>query len=363
LLQRVQLVKSPWESERVKLENLLPREVVDKLRERTKSSGPYIQELSDRMKETVELVGKIVSKKLQESKDGKKFLLMTLMDRTGSIRAVDWHNAEENDARLVEGDVVLARGRVVFFEGHLQLNVDKEKDALLLLTEEQYDYERFVEITKRGIDALYQKLVEFMNEIQDKEIRALLEALFVQDKEFASSFVQAPAGVSVHHAYVGGLLEHTVDVATMCKRVSNVYDFLDKDVLVAGAMLHDVGKVREYKITKKGLEVTTEGELKGHIALGLEILQQAASKVSIAKTKLLQLEHIVLSHHGEYEFGSPVLPKTAEAYVVHALENMDSKLSRFRSINEKQKNGGKIWSEFDKHLGRRVWLGRWKDED
>jgi 3'-5' exoribonuclease len=315
LLQRVQLVKSPWESERVKLENLLPREVVDKLRERTKSSGPYIQELSDRMKETVELVGKIVSKKLQESKDGKKFLLMTLMDRTGSIRAVDWHNAEENDARLVE-------------------------------------------ITKRGIDALYQKLVEFMNEIQDKEIRALLEALFVQDKEFASSFVQAPAGVSVHHAYVGGLLEHTVDVATMCKRMSNVYDFLDKDVLVAGAMLHDVGKVREYKITKKGLEVTTEGELKGHIALGLEILQQAASKVTIAKTKLLQLEHIVLSHHGEYEFGSPVLPKTAEAYVVHALENMDSKLSRFRSINEKQKNGGKIWSEFDKHLGRRVWLGR-----
>jgi len=347
----------------VKLENLLPKDVVEKLKERTKSTGPYIQELSDKMKETVELVGRIYSKKLQESKDGKKFLLMTLMDRTGSIRAVDWYNAEENDAKLAEGDVVLARGRVVFFEGHLQLNVDREKDALVLLTEEQYDYERFVEVTKRGIDTLYEKLVRFISEIQDREIRALLEALFVEDREFVSCFVQAPAGVSVHHAYVGGLLEHTVDVATMCKRMSNVYDFLDKDVLVAGAMLHDIGKVREYRITKKGLEVTTEGELKGHIALGLEILHQVASKVNIAKTKLLQLEHIVLSHHGEYEFGSPVLPKTAEAYVVHALENMDSKLSRFRSINEKQKNGGKIWSEFDKHLGRRIWLGRWKDED
>ncbi len=347
----------------VKLEDLLPKETVEKLREHTKSAWPYIQELSEKMKETVELIGKVVSKKLQESKDGKKFLLITLSDRTGSIRAVDWHNAEENDVKFVEGDVVLAKGRVVFFEGHLQLNIEKDKDALIPLNDDQYDYERFVEITKRNIEQLYQKLVEFIREVQDREIRSLLETLFVHDRDFISAFIQAPAGVSVHHAYMGGLLEHTVDVTTMCKRICGVYDFLNRDILIAGSILHDVGKVKEYKITKKGLEVTTEGELKGHIALGLEVLQQVANKINIAKVKLLQLEHIVLSHHGEYEFGSPVLPKTVEAYVVHALENMDSKLSRFRTINEKQKNGDKMWSDFDKHLGRRVWLGRWKYED
>lgn len=347
----------------MKLENLLPKEVVDKLKGKTKSESLYIQELSEKMKETVQLVGRISSKKLQESKDGKKFLLITLMDRTGSIRAVDWYNAEENDAKVSEGDVVLARGRVVFFEGHLQLNVEKDKDALFVLSEDQYDAERFVEITKRGIDALYQKLVEFINQVHDREIRSLLEEIFIRDKEFVSAFVQAPAGVTVHHAYMGGLLEHTVDVVSMCWKVSSIYDFLDRDILVAGAMLHDIGKVKEYRITKKGLEVTTEGELKGHIAMGLEILQQAASKTNLTKSKLLQLEHIVLSHHGDYEFGSPVLPKTVEAYVVHALENMDSKLSRFRNISEKQKNGNRAWSDYDKHLGRRVWLGRWKDED
>ncbi|WP_041076429.1 3'-5' exoribonuclease YhaM family protein [Thermotoga caldifontis] len=347
----------------MKLENILPKEIVEKLKEQARSGGPYIQELSEKMKETVELVGKVTSKKLQESKDGKKFLLITLADRTGSIRAVDWYNAEENDVRLTEGDVVLAKGRVVFFEGHLQLNIEKEKDALTILTEDQYDYERFVEVTKKNIELLYQKLVEFINDIRDREIRTLLESLFVRDKEFVSSFVQVPAGVNVHHAYVGGLLEHTVDVATLCRKVSDVYDFLNRDVLIAGAILHDIGKVKEYRITKKGLEVTTEGELKGHIALGLEILQQKASGVNISRPKLLQLEHIILSHHGEYEFGSPVLPKTVEAYVVHSLENMDSKLSRFRIINEKQKNGDKAWSDFDKHLGRRIWLGRWKDED
>ncbi|MCS7174656.1 3'-5' exoribonuclease YhaM family protein [Pseudothermotoga sp.] len=347
----------------MKLEDLLPKDVIDKLRERTKSTNPYIQELSEKTKENVELIGRIVSKKLQESKDGKKFLLMTLSDRTGSIRAVDWYNAEENDMRFAEGDVILAKGRVVFFEGHLQLNIEKDKDALIPLSEDQYDYERFVEITKRNIESLYQKLIEFIRDVQDREIRSLIETLLVHDKEFVSAFIQAPAGVSVHHAYMGGLLEHTVDVTTMCKRICSVYDFLNRDILIAGAILHDIGKVKEYKITKKGLEVTTEGELKGHIALGLEVLQQTASKINIAKMKLLQLEHIVLSHHGEYEFGSPVLPKTVEAYVVHALENMDSKLSRFRVINEKQKNGDKMWSDFDKHLGRRVWLGRWKDED
>ncbi|AEH50343.1 3'-5' exoribonuclease YhaM family protein [Pseudothermotoga thermarum] len=350
----------------MQLGDKMPKELVQKVVSSSLEKFPLLSDIMKKLNENVEVVAKISSKRLQETKDQKKLLLLTLVDRSGSLRAVDWHNAEENFEKLSEGDVILAKGRIVYFEDHLQLNLDKSKDSVRVMQEEEYDIERFVETTPEDIEKLQRKLKELIDDIQDKEIRNLLKELFEKDEQFFSKFIKVPAGVSVHHTYIGGLLEHTVAVASICKKIWSVYEnALNKDLLIAGAILHDIGKVQEYTITKKGFEVTTEGELKSHIALGVEILQSKAKNVQISKGKLMQLEHIILSHHGELEWGSPVVPKTAEAFVIHMVENMDAKLARFRSICQKEKKNGntKLWSEFDKHLQRRIWLGGFDEED
>ncbi len=350
----------------VQLGDKMPKDLVQRAVSQSTMNLPLICDVSKKLNENVEIIAKITSKRLQETKDQKKFLLLTLTDRSGVLRAVDWHNADENFDKLNEGDVVLARGKIVYFEDHLQLNLDKSKESLRIMQDEEYELERFVETTSEDIERLYQKLLILINDIQDKEIRNLLEALFIKDEEFIKKFLKVPAGVTVHHAYIGGLIEHTVTVATICKRIWNIYeDILNKDLVIAGAILHDIGKVDEYTITKKGLEVTTEGELKGHIVLGIEILHNKIKDIKISKGKLAQIEHIMLSHHGELEWGSPVVPKTAEALVVHMVENLDAKLSRFRTIGQKEKKNGisRLWSDFDKHLQRRIWLGGFGGED
>ncbi len=344
----------------MKLGDKIPKNVFDELGISAFSDLPFIQQLSQKLNESVKIIAKVSSKKLQEAKDQKKFLLMTLVDKTGSVRAVDWYNADKNFTKINEGDVVLAKGRVVYFEDHVQINLDKEPDSIRYLNDSEYDFQRFVDVTSQDIDKMYEKLTVFIKEIRDDELRKLLQNIFIEDESFVKEFIQIPAGISVHHAYIGGLLEHTVDVATLCKRASTVYEqFLNKDILIAGAILHDIGKVKEYRVTQKGFEMTDEGELIGHIVLGTQMVREYAAKISLSRNKLMQLEHIILSHHGELEWGSPVVPKTAEAFVIHTLENMDSKLARFRAIGEKEKKNGaeKLWSEYDKHLQRRLWLG------
>jgi len=344
----------------VKLGDKIPKDIFNELEASTFSVLPFIQQLNQKINENVEIVAKVLSRKLQEAKDQKRFLLMTLSDKTGTIRAVDWHNAERNFSKINEGDVVLAKGRVVYFEDHVQLNLDKDPESLKPLKDSEYDFRRFVDVTVRDIDKMYNDLKALIKDILDDELRILLETLFVEDTQFVKQFLQIPAGVNVHHAYLGGLLEHTLDVASLCKALSSVYEqFINRDILITGAILHDIGKVREYRVTQKGFEVTDEGELIGHIVLGTEMFLELAKKAALSKSKSMQLEHIILSHHGELEWGSPVVPKTAEAFVIHMLENMDAKLARFRAIGEKEKRNGtdKLWSEYDRHLQRRLWLG------
>ena len=349
----------------MKLRDMIPKEMIEKLNEHRFSALPLVEELQMKIGENVETILKVVSKRIQEARDQKKFLLITLMDKTGSIRAIDWFNAEENFSKINEGDVILVRGKMVHFEDRPQLNIGRQKDAITLLQESQYDFHRFVEISRYDLEKLYEALTNFISEIQDEDYKKLLEKIFVNDKNLVKLFVQSPAAVYVHHACVGGLLEHTVSVASSCTNCCENYKFLNKDLLITGALLHDIGKIYEYRITGKGIEVTNEGEMKGHIVLGLEIIRKYAQMTNLPHYKLLELEHIILSHHGELEWGSPVLPKTAEALVVHMLENMDAKLARFRLIGEKEikSNSNKNWSEYDKNLGRRIWLRRWENGD
>ena len=312
---------------------------------------PYIQDLKQHLGKEVELVVKVVSKRLQTSKDQKKFLLLTFSDRTGSVRAVDWHNAENNDSFLEIGDVVKVKGKVVYFEDRLQINISKEPNSIFRLKEGEFSSDRFVERTEKDIDLLFAESLKLINTIKDEDMLKLTRTIFLSlEKEIKYS----PAGMRVHHAYIGGLLEHSLTVAKIADYVSKFYN-VDRDLLISGALLHDIGKIREYRVAPTGIEVTTEGELKGHIIIGIEIVRRFADKLKIKTEKVIELEHIIASHHGEMEHGSPVLPKTPEAMIVHFIENMDSKIARFMDIMKKSEEN-REWSEYDKSLGRRVFL-------
>ena len=327
----------------MKLADKLPKEI----------SNPYVSDLKNMIGKNIDTVFKVSSKKLQESKDQKKFLLLTLSDKTGSVRAVDWYNAEENDARIKVGHVLRVRGKVVYFEDRIQINVGKEPDSIAILSDGDYDPERFVKMAERDPEEILTDIEKLIASLRDGEIRALLFKIF-KDENMRELLKKAPAGLKVHHDYIGGLLEHSLTVAKICDHLSKIYK-LNRDLVVAGALLHDIGKVREYVIGPSGIETTTEGELKGHIILGIEILRDFSRRVRISQDKLMEIEHIIASHHGDFEYGSPVLPKTREALVVHFVENMDAKLSRFSKI-ESDTEPGRDWSEFDRNLGRRIYV-------
>ncbi|ODN31221.1 3'-5' exoribonuclease YhaM family protein [Fervidobacterium thailandense] len=324
----------------------IPREILEKF------SYPYVADLGSYLDKEIDGIFKVKSKKLQETKDGKKFLLITLEDRTGSVRAVDWYNAESNDQLVEVGSIVNVTGKVVYFEDRIQINIANDPRAIKKLSENDYDIERFVSKAS-NVDEMFNELLELISTVKDSDYRRILNAFFLEDKSFVETFKNAPAGVRIHHAYIGGLLEHSLNVAKIADKVAQVYPQLDRDLLIAGALLHDVGKVKEYTVTQKGIEVTTDGELLGHIIMGVEMLERKGR--NIPPEKLIKLKHIIASHHGEFEWGAPVLPKTPEALVLHFIENMDSKVNRVFGIIEKEDNG-KEWSEYDTNLSRRFLL-------
>jgi len=305
---------------------------------------------------------KVTSKRMQTTRDGKHFLLLTLADRSGMIRGIDWHNAELNDKRLKIGTVARFDGKISLFDSKKQFNIRNSKNAVQILSTGEFDPKKFVEITSRDVRELYDNLIKLLDRINDDDIRGLLKEIFVKDERFAVAFLEAPAAVTVHHGYKGGLIEHSMDVAKLAEQMTANYPGMDinMDIVIAGSLLHDIGKVREYSIKPSGIERTSQGELIGHIVIGVNMLHEYAMKVKGFDSELLtELEHIILSHHGEVEWGAPVLPKTIEAMIIHGADNIDSKVAQFREWSEKtlEENGTNDkyhWSNYNKYLSRRI---------
>jgi 3'-5' exoribonuclease len=310
----------------------------------------------------VSTILKVLSKKLQNTRDGKTFLLLTLGDRSGTIRAIDWNNSKYNDERLSIGNIVKVNGKVSLFDGRPQLNIANSRDAVKILGETDFDPNKFIEITSKNIRKMYDTLLQNIQIVSNDKIRSLLTEIFVTDDRFVSEFIEAPAAMNVHHAYKGGLLEHTVDVVELAKKLVQSYPEMpiELDLVIAGSLLHDIGKVEEYSVSPTGIDRSDDGELIGHIVIGINHLTHCATKIPLFPKKILsELQHIVLSHHGEIEWGSPVLPKTIEAFIVHTADNVDSKIAQFREYTQKAMSSivnpdDTIWSDFNKYLSRRI---------
>ncbi|NLF38283.1 HD domain-containing protein [bacterium] len=260
------------------------------------------------------------------SSKGQTYLDVQFSDRTGRIIGRVWNNADRIAGVLVPGTIVRVEAVVDSYQGELQLNVS---DARAVRPQDKVTLGDFLAKTPHDITDLYRQILEYKNSVAQPFARALLDTFF-DDEEFAKQFRDQPAAKSMHHAYVGGLLEHTLSVARACDALAKQYDYLDRDLLVSGALIHDIGKMKELAAGLT-IDYSIPGQLVGHISIGAEMVASAAAGIKGFPDQLKwQLQHFVLSHHGELEFGSPVRPATLEALVLHAVDNLDAKLFQAR---------------------------------
>ena len=291
------------------------------------------------------------------SAKGSEYLELKLGDASGDLKAFLW------DLRAVEGDLdrittdafLKVKGQVSAYNGRLQMRLDKVRYAQ---DEEVGDLSRFFPTSRRPLEEMTRELDAAIDRTRDPWIRRQLAALLVDDIELRAAFCKAPAAKSLHHVYLGGLLEHTLSVLGMAERACAHYPAMNRDLVTAGVLLHDVGKSAELTY-QRHFGYSDEGNLIGHISMEAEWISRAAAGIPDFPANLrMQILHIVLSHHGKLEYGSPVLPKTPEALLVHYLDDLDGKLeAMFRGIREDAGEGS--WTPFSRTMDRMIYKVRW----
>ena len=293
----------------------------------------------------------VARKTLAETKAGKPYLALSLMDRTGEIEARVWDNAGELDRQAGEGGFVLIQGVARPFRDQLQLVIA----GLRAVPAAEVDPADFLPTSPRPLDEMTAELTTVLDGIGDPSLRALLREIFQGDT--LNRFQRAPAAKKLHHAYIGGLIEHTLSIVSMAEKAASHYPLIDRDLLVAGALLHDLAKIEEYEFSQPAIGYTDRGRLVGHLVLGVELIRRAAERVDgISQEQLDQLMHIVLSHHGQLAYGSPVLPMTPEAILLHLLDDMDAKMNYMDGLRRRMTGDGWQWSEYQRHLERFLYL-------
>lgn len=261
------------------------------------------------------------------TKTGKNFESVVLQDKTGSVDGKIWDVGSAGIDDFEALDYIDVVAEVVDFNGP-QLNIKRVRKC----REGEYDPRDFLPVSERDIDEMYAELMDFVNAVSNRYLKALLEEFFVKDEAFIRKFRNSSAAKSVHHSFVGGLLEHTVSVAGLCRIFADKYKVLNKDLVVTAALLHDVGKVREFSSFPEN-DYTDEGNLLGHIVMGSEMIGEKASKIEgFPLTLENELKHCILAHHGKLEFGSPKKPALVEAVALNYADDLDAKMETFKEI-------------------------------
>jgi len=292
----------------------------------------------------------VARKNLAETKAGKPYLSLTLMDRSGEMEARVWERARELDGVARPGDVVRVRAVATSFQNRIQLKVS----ALDPVPADMVRMGDFMPASSREPAEMRAELQRWIAGLDDAGLRGLLEKLF--SGPLLEEFCLAPAAKKMHHACLHGLLEHTLSVTGLAARVADHYPRLDRDLLLAGALVHDIAKVREFRYQAPPFEYTDRGRLLGHLVLGVEMVRQAASGVDgLPEQRLEELLHLVLSHHGRHEFGAPVLPMTPEAILLHHLDDMDAKMNMMERLQD-ELDADECWTGYQRSLERFLYL-------
>lgn len=292
----------------------------------------------------------LAEKTMSRKKDGAPYLNISLSDKTGRIRGVVWDNVEQIASASRSGDIVCVKGSVSEYKGGLQVVVRDLEPV-----EEDLDPSDFLPATRRDTQKMYERIKDLGRTINSEHLRGLIES-FWQDDGFVDRFKKAPAAKKMHHAYIGGLLEHSLSLGLLADKVAGHYSGLDRDLLIAGAILHDIGKVSEFTFNTS-IDYSDQGRLLSHIVIGVEMLEEKIKHIPgfPGETALL-LKHMLVSHHGSREMGSPEPPKTLEAVLLNYLDDIDAKINGIREFMDNQ-DVEATWTAYHKPLERFFYRG------
>lgn len=310
---------------------------------------PKVKDLNEG--DLVEEVFLVKGKGVYTSRNGNPYLSLRLSDRTGEIEGRLWEGIDDWVKTMKEGDFLRIKGRVVGFRGQRQINI-KEMASV-----QEVDIKEFLPSSERDIEEMVDELRADIDMVNDRYFRKLLTSFFY-DEKFMALFKKAPAAKELHHGYLGGLIEHTLQVTKLCLESLNHFKNINRDLLITGALLHDIGKVYEFNYDRF-IEYSTQGRLLGHIAIGIGLLEEKIKGIEgmSSESKML-LKHMILSHHGENEFGSPMVPKTVEALILHSLDNLNAKVNSFQSFMDREGIEEGKWTGYHKILERHLYRGQ-----
>ncbi|MFQ5779090.1 MAG: 3'-5' exoribonuclease YhaM family protein, partial [Terriglobia bacterium] len=305
----------------------------------------YVADLAQHESQGITSYFLVQSKEVRSTREGKPYLALRLADRTGTVEARLWDAGAQVESSFERNDVVKVEAMVETYRGRRQLKLKRVRRA----REEEVELDEFLPQTREDVEKLFAELLAVARGVGHRHLRELLLAV-LEDAELAERLKRAPGAKVLHHAYRGGLLEHIVSLCRLCRLAAQNYPQVDLDLLLTGAILHDLGKVYELSYDR-AFDYTTAGNLVGHIAIGLELLGRKMDALEGFPPELRVLvEHLVLSHHGRLEFGSPVTPKFTEAVLLHYLDDLDSKMEAVRSSLAAAEEAGREgeWTDWNR---------------
>jgi len=312
------------------------------------SKTTYINNIKESTK--IEDIFLVQNKNIAATKNGKPYIALNLSDRTGTVKSRVWDNAEKLSKQFEAGDIVTVKAYSVIYQGEIQLNISN----ILKISDDDTDLTYFLPSSENDPVQLVKELFTIIDSINNPNLKDLLQIIF-NDEDILSSFKKAPAAKTIHHDYIGGLLDHTLNVTRLAIDVSKHYQNIDKNLLITGAILHDIGKIEELSY-QRNFDYTDVGRLVGHISIGVEILNDKIAQLADFPNDLaVILKHLILSHHGKFEFGSPKRPKTLEAMMLHYLDDIDSKICAVTDYIEKESTPDSKWTAYNRLMDRFIY--------
>lgn len=318
-------------------------------------SRRFISQYGER--ENVDEVFLASDKQLRANRNGNLYLQVRLTDRTGSVTAMMWNASDQIYGSFDNGDYLRVQATTQFYNGGLQMIVNR----LDKVDASRIDEADFTTLASSAVDSLAQRLGEMLRGMKSYPLRNLAEC-FLMDEAFMGKFARAPAGVKNHHAYHGGLLQHVVSLMELTAVVAPRYPEIDADLLLLGAFLHDASKIDELTY-ERDLGYSDEGQLIGHVVMAVGLVEDKVRETErltgeeFPRELVLRIKHMIVSHHGEYEFGSPKLPMTLEAIALHYLDNLDAKIFSVGQMMREDANSDSRWTPFQASLGRKLYKG------
>ncbi len=314
----------------------------------------FVADLKD--KQTLSSTFLARNKTLLTDKKGKSYISLDLSDRSGSVDAKIWDNVEQTSHSFESGDIVRIKGQVKLFQNKKQIIIHKIDP----IKDEAINLQDYVGEVAQSPEEIYQELLALVEKVESSHIRQLIESTLA-DPQIKEKLLKSPAAKSIHHVQVGGLIQHILSISQLMTFVAQQYPQLNFDLLLFGAIFHDLGKIWELEWTNKGIRYTDKGRLVGHLVMSAELVEKKASQIFGFPEELVTvLKHIILSHHGKLEYGSPKVPMLLEAYVVWMIDDLDSKIDSISQFLRLDGSGEGDWSSFNQLYSRHFFKNNFK---